>query len=270
MNTSKYLIAVTFIACIIYSCEKADLSITETMVPEADKAFVKVALLSPGMPNTMIKVNDTKVNSITSFTSTTTNFASATALLPSLFPSTQAFPDYISVPASSNFKFSLANSGTANDSVVLLNTKTDVKAGSYYSMVVADTGVNRTAFLIEDNFQQQKDSFLSVRLINAMVGSTLNLIRIDSNSATDVVRDTLARNIPYKGSSGFIQVRTFTNRAFIRIRIATPEGRNVGLAQIPPQALATGSRRSITYYAGGFLNGTGIFVPGLSPHVTNQ
>jgi hypothetical protein len=106
-----------------------------------------------------------------------------------------------------------------------------------------------------------------------MVGSTLNFIRVDSLSASDVVRDTLARNIPYMGTSGYIQVRTFARNpvsGFIRIRVATTDGRVLGASQIPPQTAATGSRRSITYYAYNFANGTGIYAPTLSGHVTNQ
>jgi len=269
MNTIKILTGAFFITAALVSCDKAELSTTETILPGADRAFVKVAFLSPGSPATVIKVNDTKVNGTTLFTSTGTNFT--TALFPnSLFPSTLGFPDYISVPAASTFKFVVPNTGTQNDSVVLVNTKFDLTSGKYHSVTVADTGINRTAFVTQDEFLPQVDSLLSVRLINGMVGSNLNLIRIDSNSAADVVRDTLARNIPYKGSSGFIAVKTFTARSFIRVRITTTNGVSVGTAQTPPQALATGSRRSITYYAGGFLNGTLNFAPGLSPHVTNQ
>jgi hypothetical protein len=206
----------------------------------------------------MIKANDQKINGNT------------TSGSGGLFPSTVGFPDYAAVPANSTFKLSLANTGTQNDSVVLFNSQLNIEAGKFYSLTLADTGVNRTAFAIEDQFLPQKDSFLSVRLINAMVGSTLNLIRVDSSSATDVVRDTLARNIPYKGTSGFISVRTFTTRSFIRMRIVTTTGRSIGTPQIPPQALATGSRRSITYYAFGFVDGLLTLAPGLSAHVTNQ
>ncbi len=257
MHNTKFFIAALLLVSSIVACKKADLSTTETIVP-TDKAFVRIALFSPGTPAVMIKANDVKLNGNT--TSGTTGF----------FPSTVGFPDYAAVSPGSTLKLSLPFTGTQNDSIVLFNSPLSLEAGKFYSLTLADTGINRTAFSIEDQFIPQKDSFVSVRLINAMVGSNLNLIRVDSNSATDVVRDTLARNIPYKGTSGFISVKTFTTRAFIRIRIATTDGRNLGASQIPPQALATGSRRSITYYASGFVNGTLALAPLLSTHITNQ
>jgi len=254
----KLLAAASCLAFALASCEKADLSTTEVIYPK-DQAFVRVALFSPNTPSVMIKANDVKLN------------GNNTPGNGGYFPARVDFPDYAAVAPGSTLKLSLQNAGTQNDSVVFFNQKLDLQSGKFYSLTLADTGVNRTAFAIEDQFLPQKDSFLSVRLINAMVGSNLNLIRVDSNNATDVVRDTLARNIPYKGTSGFIQVRTFTTRAFIRIRIATTDGRNLGTPQIPPQQLATGSRRSITYYASGFVNGTAApFLPALSAHVTNQ
>ena len=254
----KLLFAISFFGTLLVSCEKADLSTTETTLP-TDKAFVRIALYSPGTPSVMIKANDAKLNGTT--TSGSGGF----------FPATVTFPDYAAIPANSTLKLSLPNAGTQNDSVVLFNSKLDIQSGKYYSLTLADTGVNRTAFFIEDQFLPQKDSFLSVRLINAMVGSNLHLIRVDSATATDVVRDTLAKNIPYKGTSGFIQVKTFTTRPFIRMRIVSSDGRSLSTPQIPPQTLATGSRRSITYYASGFLNGTvAPYLPTLSAHITNQ
>jgi hypothetical protein len=253
----KFLIVVSFLSTAIISCKKADLSTTETITP-TDKAFVRIGLYSPGTPAVMIKANDVKLNGNTTIGSG------------GIFPATVAFPDYAAVAPGSTLKLSLPNAGTQNDSIILFNSKLDIQAGKFYALTLADTGSNRTAFVIEDQFLAQKDSFLSVRLINAMVGSNLNLIRIDSNSASDVVRDTLARNIPYKGTSGFVQVRTFSTRSFIRIRIATTGGTPLGTPQTPPQALSTGSRRSITYYASGFVNGTSTYAPGLSAHITNQ
>lgn len=259
MRYTKIILAVTFLITAITSCDKADLSTTETEFPK-DKAFVRIALLSPNTPFVMIKANDVKLN------------GNSTSGFGGIFPATFNFPDYAAVPAGSTFKLSLVNTGTQNDSVVLFNRKLDIEAGKFYSLTLADTGINRTAFSIEDQFLPQKDSFLSVRLINALVGSSLNLIRVDSANATDVVRDTLARNIPYKGTSGFISVKTFTSRPFIRIRVTSAtDGKSIGAPQIPPQTLQTGSRRSITYYSAGFINGTvAPFLPTIFPAVTNQ
>lgn len=265
MNYNKFSLGAVMICAALTSCDKSELRATETETP-TDKAFVRIALHSPGTPAVMIKANDVKLNG---------NFTSGNG---GYFPSTVTFPDYAAVAPNSTFKLSLANTGTQNDSVVLFNAQLAIEAGKFYSLTLADTGINRTAFAIEDQFLPQKDSMISIRLINAMVGSTLHLIRVDSTSSSNFERDTIAKNIPYKGSSGFVQVKTFTTRSFIRIRVATTDGRvytqpaggTVVPGQTPPQALATGSRRSITYYATGILGGTGIYAPGLSAHITNQ
>lgn len=257
----KYTSIIIFtLACLtVVSCEKAGLRLTAYSLP-TDKAFLRIALLSPNTPNVMIKSNDVKIN------------GNATAGFSGIFPSTFTFPDFCSVDPGATIKLSLPNTGTQNDSVVLFTSKIGLEAGKYYSLTLADTGVNRTGFSIEDKFIPQVDSFTSVRLINATVGATLNFIRVDSNNATDFVRDTIARNVAYKNTSGFVSVKTFTTRAFIRLRVATTSGVALIGAAIPPQTLATGSRRSITVYSTGFIDGlTGQLIPQLftSP-VTNQ
>lgn len=255
----KLVIILMLVASIsMIGCEKAGLRLTEYTLP-TDKAFVRLALLSPGTPNVMVKANDVKINGALS--SGTGGF----------FPSTVTFPDYVAVDPGATIKLSLPNAGTQNDSVVIFTGKLGLEAKKYYAVTLSDTGVNRSVFAIEDAFLPQVDSFLSVRLINATVNQALTFIRIDSNSATDVVRDTLARNVAYKASSGFISVKTFTNRAFIRLRAVTSQGVPIAGQVIPPQTLATGSRRSITVYTVGFANGVTPFAPQLlTTAVTNQ
>lgn len=259
MKINKRIAIIAFACVAIAACEKAGLRLTEYGLP-TDKSFVRIVLLSPGTTNVMIKADDIKINGA----NTPGSFG--------VFPSTVTFPDYASVNPGSVIKLSLPNAGTQNDSLVLFSGKLGLEVNKFYAVTLADTGINRTVFATEDAFLPPKDSLLSVRLINATVGSTLNLIRIDSASATDVVRDTLAKNIPYKGSSGFIAVKTFTTRPFIRLRVVTSAGTNVIGTVIPPQTLATGSRRSITVYTTGFANGlVAPFIPNLiTTAVTNQ
>jgi hypothetical protein len=259
MKKNISLLLFTLISISFFACEKAGLRLTEYSLP-TDKAFVRFVLLSPNTPNVMIKSNDIKLNGAT------------TGGNGGIFPSTVTFPDYAAVNPDATIKLSLPNIGTQNDSVVLFSNKLSLVAGKFYSLTLSDTGVNRTAFSIEDEFIAQKDSFLAVRLINATVGSVHNLIRVDSASATDVVRDTIARNVAYRGSSGFIAVRTFSTRPFIRLRVVTNTGVLVAGQVIPPQSLATGSRRSITLYTNGFRNGlVAPFIPSLITNtVTNQ
>ncbi len=257
----KYTSILTFALAffLIVSCEKAGLSLTEYSLP-TDKAFLRIALMSPNTPNVMIKSNDVKIN------------GAFTAGFAGVFPSIINFPDFSAVDPGATIKLSLPNTGTQNDSVVLFTGKIGLEAGKFYSLTLADTGANRSAFSIEDKFIPQVDSFTNVRLINGTVGATLNFIRVDSNSATDFVRDTIARNVAYKNTSGFIAVRTFTTRAFIRLRVSTTTGVALIGVAVPPQTLATGSRRSITVYSTGFIDGlTGQLIPQLfiTP-VTNQ
>jgi hypothetical protein len=254
MKLNKIILSVLAFATALIACEKAGLRLTEYSLP-TDKAFVKVALFSPGTPNVMIKANDVKLNGAN--TSGTIGF----------FPLTATFPDYVAVVPNATIKLSLPNTGTQNDSTVLFTSNLGgLEANKFYALTLCDTGVNRTVFATEDVFLPQRDSFLSVRLINATVGSNLTFIRVDSNSATDVVRDTLAKNIPFKGSSGFISVKTFTTRSFIRLRAFNANGLNIGGQVIPPQTLATGSRRSITVYTSGILGST---VISLAPFMHN-
>lgn len=259
----KYIIfSIVACTCIyILGCKKAGLRLTEYSLP-TDKAFVKIALLSPGTPNVMIKANDVKLNGNTTLGNG------------GIFPATFGFPDYSIITPGATIKLALANTGTQNDSVVLFSGVVGLEANKFYALTLSDTGINRTVFAIEDAFIPSMDSSLSVRLINATVGSTLNFIRVDSASATDVVRDTLARNIPYKGTSGFISVKTFARipTNFIRLRAVTTAGVPINGQVIPPQTAATGSRRSITVYTTGFVNGIiAPFLPAmiLNP-VTNQ
>ncbi len=254
------VIAVTVLQ--ITGCEKVGLRLTEYSLP-SDKAYVKIALFSPNTPSVMIKANDAKLNGAT--TSGSGGF----------FPATSTFPDFAAVAPGATIKLSLPNLGTQNDSVVLFTGQLGLNANKFYSVTLADTGINRTVFSIEDNYLPQIDSFLSVRLINATVGASLNFIRIDSLNATDVVRDTLARNIPYKGTSGFVSVKTFGRSpvsSFIRLRVVTSAGVPIAGSVTPPQTLATGSRRSVTVYTTGFANGTAApFLPTMfSTAITNQ
>ena len=259
MKLNKIIVGVAFACIAMAACEKAGLRLTEYGLP-TDKSFVRIALLSPNTPNVMIKADDVKIN------------GANTGGNGGFFPSIVNFPDYAAVNPGSVIKLSLPNIGTQNDSIVLFSSKLGLDPNKFYAVTLSDTGINRTVFANEDVFLPSKDSSLSVRLINATVGATLNFIRVDSASATDVVRDTLARNVPYKGTSGFITVKTFSTRPFIRLRVVTSAGVPIAGAVTPPQLLTTGSRRSITVYTTGFANGlVSPFIPTLlSTVLTNQ
>jgi hypothetical protein len=245
-------------ALFLFSCEKNELRLTIYDLP-TDKAYARFFFLSPGTPSVMIKVNDVKLN------------GSNTAGSGGLFPSIVNQPDYAAVTPNASMKLSLPNIGTLNDSVVIFTGNLGLAAGKFYAVTLADTGADRTLFANETVLSPVPDSgFFYLRFINAMAKSpALSLIRIDSASATVVTRDTLVKNLEFKAASNFIKLPISGTNANIRYRMATSTGVNVGTVQTPP-ATASLNQRSITYYAGGFWNGTSIYVPTLSSAIFNQ
>lgn len=256
-STLALLIAVS----LFYSCEKNVLRSTETFLPE-DKAFVKFFLLSPNTPNLMIKVNDSKIN------------ASTGGFL-GVFPATLNNQDYVAIPTTSTIKFSQPNSGTGNDSLVILTTPLTFEAKKFYSLTLADTGIDRTLFSVldEENVPIPADSFYNIRLINAMAKSpNLSLIRVDSTTSTSFIRDTIATNIAFKSASKLVTVPVYSKRigtttsfhSFVRYRLfISSTGVSIGNLVTPPQNTVI-TRRNISIYAIGFLNGTGTLAPTLS------
>lgn len=260
-----------FIACLFLitgiACKKNIIENLPYDLP-TDKAYVRFALFSPGTTAVLIKVNDIKIN------------GSNTGGNGGIYPSISNTPDYAAVPTTGNFRLSLANSGTSNDSVLIFNSQIAVQAGKFYAVTLADTGIDRTVFSVPDNLGPLPDSgFFNLRLINAMAKTEpLNLIRIDSTSATSVVRDTIARNIAFKSASNFIKLSISplpispsapsVLYSFLRFRIATVSG--VPLANVTPPAPISLNQRSVTTYAFGFGNGTLIYSPGLSNFIYNQ
>ena len=245
-------------ALVLFSCEKNELRLTIYDLP-TDKAYARFFFLSPGTPSVMIKVNDVKLN------------GSNTAGSGGLFPSIINQPDYAAVTPNAAMKLSLPNIGTLNDSVVIFTGNIGLAAGKFYAVTLADTGVDRTLFANETSLSPVPDSgFFYIRFINAMAKSpSLSLIRIDSASAAVVTRDTIVKNLDFKAASNFIKLPISGTNANVRYRMATSTGINVGTVQTPP-ATASLNQRSITYYAGGFSNGTGIYVPTLSTAIYNQ
>ena len=135
LKRNKKVIAYLIIVCVLFACTKneARILVYDNL---ADKAYVRFALVSPGTPSTIIKVNDVKVSGST----TSGTFG--------LFPAISNTPDYAAVPPNGTLKLSLVNSGTPNDSVVIFNGAFAVDAKKFYSVTLADTGIDRTVFSI--------------------------------------------------------------------------------------------------------------------------
>jgi hypothetical protein len=261
-NNNRYLTVITAgILLIIAGCEKNDLRLTVYDLP-TDKAYVRFVFLSPGSPPVMIKVNDVKIN------------GSNTPGSNGVFPSIINVPDYAAVPGNGIMKLSLPNLGTANDSVLIFTGNLGIEAAKFYSVILADTGVDRTLFSIEDKLGPVQDSgFFNIRLINAMAKSpAVSLIRVDSASPSVVTRDTIIRDLAYKSGSTFIKVPILGVNANVRFRLFNNTNGNIGPVVASPAASGNQSvnRRSVTLYAGGFANGTGANASTLSNAIYNK
>ena len=97
----------------------------------------------------------------------------------------------------------------------MYNNKIDLQAKKYYSLTLADTGVDRTFFplLDENGISLPPDSSYNIRLIHAMAKSpNLSLIRVDSTTSTSFIRDTIIKNVAFKGASDFFTVPIYSKR----------------------------------------------------------
>ena len=261
MKKLKYFAFIVGIITVISACEKTPLRTSENIFP-TDKSLVKFVFLSPNTPSLMIKANDVKLNSL--------SFGSG-----SIFPGIiNNSADYAAVTTNANISLAIPFAGTGNDSVVVFAGKIVTNANVNYSATLADTGIDRTLFVIPDNTGlTSRDSTYNIRIINAVAKSpNVTLLRIDSTSATQVIVDTLARNIAFKNASDYINVpltakinqASTTNpkslHSFLRYRlIFTNTGLPLLGAITPIQTnSAPGvNQRYVSIYAGGFATGTG-------------
>jgi hypothetical protein len=236
------------------ACEKNDLRLTQFDLL-TDQGFVKFAMFSPpvsgAITSVMIKVNDIKVNGAT------------TPVHNGYFPSNN-LADYAAIAPNGTFRLSLPNLGTGNDSIVLFTGPLTIETAKPYTVVLADTGVNRTLFSVsDDNIAIPDSGFASVRLVNASPNAgPLNFIRIDSTSPTVFTRDTIARNIAFKSGSTFIKIPFGT----YRYRVTTAAG---GVYAIN-NSVNIANRRSATLFSTGFVGGTANFIPALTAPLLNK
>lgn len=255
---NKIFISALLLGCTIIACKKNELRLLQFDLP-TDKAYVRLALYSPNTPSVMIKINDVKINGGT------------TGGNGGFFPAVSTTPDYSAITPNGTLRLSLPNVGTANDSVLIFSGPISVEAGKFYSVTLADTGVDRTVFSIRDNLGVLPDSgFFNLRLINAMPKTDpINLIRVDSSSSA-VVRDTIARNIAFKSATDFIKtsISPLAGYSFLKFRTVTTTG--ITLASATPPSASTLSKRSVTIYAFGYANGIIPYAPGISLFVYNQ
>jgi hypothetical protein len=268
MNKNKILFLALGSLLFFNACDKVPLSTTENIFP-TDRSLVKFVLLSPNTGNVMIKANEVKLNSLT---------AGAAGIFPGIINSSS---EYVAINPNSTIKLALPFAGTGNDSVVLFTSGITTEANKNYSATLADTGVDRTLFVINDNAGGlPNDSTYSIRLINAMAKSpNLSLVRVDSTNATQVVRDTIIKDIAFKSASDYINVPLTAKRneastttpktlySFLRYRLViTSTGASIaGSGIVPPQTKSSPgiNQRYISVYASGFATGVGALAPTL-------
>lgn len=268
MKKIKYVFLIVWIILGAIACQKTPLRTTENIFP-SDKSLIKFVLLSPNTPNVMLKANDSKLNNLSS---------AVGGFFPGIINNNA---DYVAVPTSPKLTIVLPFAGTGSDSLVLFSGTFSTDANKNYSATLADTGIDRTLFVIADNTgDTPKDSTYNIRFINAMAKSpNISLLRIDSTNATQVVRDTLASNITFKTASDYIsvpltakvnQASTTTPKllySFLRYRlIFTASGLPITGAITPTQTIAAPglNQRYVTIYASGFATGLGALAPFLN------
>ncbi len=257
-NTLRIVVSLITIFSLA-ACEKNKLRTSEYFLAE-DKAYTKFYFLSAGTPAVMIKINDVKIN------------GANTSGSAGVFPSTITFPDYAATLPGGNIKMALPNVGTSNDSTVIFTGTLSTEAKKFYSVTLADTGISRTLFTVEDKSAELPDSgFYKIRFINAMGKSpNVSVIRIDSADATSVIRDTLIKNIAFKSASDYVKVPISATKSFYRYRmIISSTGASFGTNLTPTQGNSI-NQRYVTLYASGFVTGTLIYAPVLQPLVFNK
>lgn len=265
MKIKNILAVAFFISTFFIACKKNELATTEYTLP-VDKAMVRLAFFSPTVTTTsvMIKVNDVKLNG--AFTNISAGF----------FPTAVLNSDYAAVPPNATFKLSIPNTATSNDSVVLFTSNFGgVEANKFYTLILTDTGVNRTGFRLDDSEAQNPDSgFVSLRFANAVPNAPINIIRIDSANPTTVVRDTILRNIAFKSASAFTRISlasAVTPASAIRFRAVTGTGGAVpaGIV-IGNTAPGLVNRRVATIFATGFAAGATTWASAFGNSMTNK
>ena len=267
MKKLKRIIFFISAIAIVNACGKTELRTSENIFP-TDKSFIKFFLLSPNTPAVMIKANEVKVNSLT---------LGSAGIFPGIINSSS---EYVALTPNSNVSFALPFAGSGNDSVVIFRGAISTAANKSYSAVLADTATDRTLFLVDDNAGGlPNDSTYNIRFINAMAKSpNLSLVRIDSTNATQVIRDTIVRDLAFKGASDYVNVplTAKVNQAsvttpksihsFLRYRIIiTSTGLPLAGTITPPQTVSSPglNQRYISVYASGFATGLGVFAPTL-------
>ena len=271
MKRLKRIIYFAGTVLIINACGKTELRTSENIFP-TDKSLVKFFLLSPNTSFLMIKANDVKINFLSSGTA---------GVFPGIINSSS---EYVALTPNSNITLSLPFAGTGNDSIVIFKGSITSEINKSYSVTLADTGIDRTLFTVNDNAGAlPKDSTYNIRLINAMAKSpNLSLVRVDSTNPLQVIRDTIIRDIAFKAASDYIVVpltakvneASTTNpksiHSFLRYRlIITGTGVSIAGSLNPPQTVSSPglNQRYISVYASGFATGLGVFAPVLQPTI---
>jgi hypothetical protein len=242
-------------------CEKVPLTVSEFATTDATKARIKfgfMSLVNTPLPNSVtvssgfamaLKIDGIKLNNSNGYSAV---FPGGNTILTNGL----GIADYLQVNPKGALSVSVLNTGSITDSINVFTGALNLDANKDYTVVVADTGSSRTMFTIPDNNLGFTDSaFVLVRLINCIPNSSnaINLVRVDSASATVVTRDTIAKNIAYKSASDFIRLPRFGVNPNLRYRV---------IDAITGQLLSTSAptlnnKRMHSYFAYGYRGGVG-------------
>jgi Domain of unknown function (DUF4397) len=159
------------------------------------------------------------------------------------------FPDYLKVPATAtSLKISIPQKNTNVDSVVLYNVNTAaLKAGSFYTLHVADTLTKTNSLLTEDDVTMPIPGISVFRFVNTMP----NVPFLDLYFNTTLV----AGGVPYLGAGTYFSLPVPATAGTWFIREAGTSTTSTALTSYS-SANTNISQRVYTVFASGYKNAT--------------
>ena len=261
----SYKIFFVFTAATIFmlGCKKNELRLKDLIDPSED-AFFKLGWFSPGLntQGVQLKINGQRMSNQLGFGFTATTTTAGYAM---------PFPggglntggnnknDYLAVPAGAvAVSLSVPKKGTAEDSIVVLNTTLNTEKGKYYSLIVTDSFPAAQSYVLNDDVEYADSGFIKLNFTNAIpnVGGTLDFLR--SNTTTGI-NQVVAPAVAFKASTGFLVLPSVAGADTIKIR---KTGTTPILAFYTTSALT--NKRAFTVVSRGYIGATGVRAPSLS------
>lgn len=237
MNCKKTLLVIPVVLLSFIGCKKNFLKVSEFKAPDSS-AYIKIAYLSNPVRNTsvQVKVNGERVSNLisyaTGFPGGGTNITGSNV------------NDYLPVKVGSTITFTIPNTGTNNDSVMLYTTTLNLGVNERHTLFVVDTLPNVTSFTVKDEQQRPDSGNISLRFIHAM----------PNVPAVDLYKNQtlLASNIAYKSATAYLTTPVGNSDTF-KIRTA---GAAATATPIVTRPFATANQRVYNFLSRGYTGGS--------------